>query len=102
MSSADVVKTLSSDHEEDEADEDPGNESVRIVAILVCDVAEGEDVQLLLPTASGRIDGEEDGPSDAASDKADNDGDLQVSQQEISVDGIMLKHEGVRHLVEGR
>ena len=70
-----------------------------IVPILVYNIAEAQNVKLTLAPMTCSIDWEEDRPSDAAPDKADNDHDLEVTEKEVRVDGIVLQDVSIRKLV---
>lgn len=73
MAQIDVVDGLPRDHEEDEADVDPGNKGMGKVTVFVLDIGETQDVELLLATTASGIDGEQDGPGEAAANEADDD-----------------------------
>lgn len=63
------------------------------------DVGETEDIQLLLTTTTGSIDGEQDGPGDTAADEHDGRRQLEESQQEVRIHRVMLENVGIRELV---
>lgn len=52
-------------------------------------------------SATGDVDWEEDGPGDAASDKHNDDGHAKESEEEVCVNGLMLKSIGIGYLPEG-
>ena len=81
MAQIDVVNALTYNDVEDEAEKDPGDESVGVVTVLgILDITEGEEIQLLPTSAACRVDGEEDGPSHETADKADGHGNLEISK----------------------
>lgn len=59
-------------------------------------VAKAEDVELLGAISSCGVDREENGPGNATTDKADDDGNAKIAQEEVSIQGIVLQHVGVR------
>ena len=69
-----------------------------IVSILVLDVAEADDVQLLLSTMARGIDREENGPGDATAHKADYSRNLQEAEEEVAVKRVVLQDIGIRKL----
>ena len=88
MAQVDVVDSLARDDVHDEGcagqkclrraivgltEVDPCSEHMRIVAFLSAlgDVAETQDIKLLLPTVCSSIDREQYRPGDAATDEAD-------------------------------
>ena len=82
---------LSRDHEEDEAYEDPRNEDMSEISVLVArDIAEAQDVKLLLDPSTSGIHWEQDWPSDEASNRADGDGYLDVAEEEVRVERVVL------------
>lgn len=52
----------------DDTKEDPSNEDVSIIAILVHHVPESEQIQLLHTTLARDVDGKKDRPGDEATD----------------------------------
>ena len=62
------------------------------VTILVRDVAEAEKIKLALTSSTSGIDWKEDWPSDKTADETDDNGHLQISKQEVSVERIVLQN----------
>jgi hypothetical protein len=69
-----------------------------IVSILVLDIAEADDVQLLLSTMARGIDREENRPGDATANKADYGRNLQEAEEEVAVKRVVLQDIGIRKL----
>lgn len=63
------------------------------------DIGETEDVELLLTTTASSIDGEQDRPGDAASNEHDGRDQLQESQQEVRIHGMVLEYVSIGKLV---
>ena len=65
----------------------PCDKGVGIIVVLLvfCDVTETEHVQLLVTCTSQDVDREEDWKGDAAADEADDDRNLEISQEEVSI-----------------
>lgn len=101
LSKVDEVDGLPRDHEKHEAEEDPRDKGMGVVAILVLDVGKGEDVKLLLTTTASGIDRKQNGPGDEATDKADDDGQLKVTEQEIAIERVVLEDVFVGNLSSG-
>lgn len=84
-------------------DIDPRDEEGRkIPSLLRAHVREGDHVQLLLPAASGCVDGEQDRPSDTATDEAHGGREFDVAEKQVGIEGVMLQHVGVRQPVHRR
>lgn len=66
------------------------------------DIGKAQNIQLLFTTTAGGIDWEQDGPSDAATDEHDSGRQLQESQQEISIQRVVLENVSVGELVHSR
>lgn len=63
-----------------------------VVAIRVGDIAHTENVELFLPSTSSCIDREQDWPCYTAADKGDDGEHLHVSQEEITVERLVLQN----------
>lgn len=101
MTQIDIIDALAHDDVEYEGEKNPGDEGVRVEAILVvCDVTETDDVQLQLASAASRVDGEEDRPCYETADEADGCGDLKVSKQEEAVERMVIENIAVWNLIE--
>ena len=74
---------------------------MRVKFVCVRDIAEAENVELLLAITSCSVDRKQDGPGDATSDQADDDRYLQISEQEVAIQRVMLENESVRELIKG-
>ncbi len=64
---------------------------MRVVSVLVEDIAEVHCIQLGLSAASGCIDREKNGPCDTATDEADKDYHLEKAQEEVGVQRLMVE-----------
>ena len=81
MTQINIINALTRDDVEHEGVKDPGDECVGVEAVLgVCDVAETDEIQLLLASAACRINREEDRPCHEAADEADGHRNLKVSK----------------------
>lgn len=63
---------------------------MRIVAVLVDDVAECEHIQLLVRPTPGDINGKQDRHRYAAANEADCGRDFQVAEQEEAIKRVMV------------
>ena len=72
-----------------------------VVVLRRVDIAVAQQIQLLFPYSTGGIDWEQDGPGDAATDQADDHGNLEISQQEKGVDGLVVQDVAIRDLEKG-
>lgn len=72
-----------------------------VVSVLASHVAEGQDVQLLLPCSAGGVDGEQHRPGDAASNEADDGHHLEVTQVKVAIERLMLQDVGIVDVAEG-
>ena len=82
-------------------EEDPANEGVCIVSILgVLDIAEADQVQLDLTSATSSIDWEENGPSNQTADEAHSHRYFEVAQEEIAIQGVMVEDIAIWDLAE--
>ena len=105
LAQVDDVEGLARNNDHDQAEEDERDTGVCIVAVdvhgrLLGNVAHGEDVKLLVPSAPSGIDGEENRPCDDASQQRDGDEDLEVAHEEIAIDGLVVKNERVGEIFE--
>jgi hypothetical protein len=98
LSQIDVEDALTSDQEHDEAEEDPGTGSVGKELPGVLDVGHAQDIELLLAGTTSGVDGKQDGHRDDASYQAHDDLKLQEAQEQVSIDALVLKHEGIGNL----
>lgn len=64
------------------------------------DVAETDDIQLLLASAACRIDREENGPGYKTAYEADGHRNLEVPEQEEAIKRVVIEDIAVRDLVE--
>lgn len=64
------------------------------------DIRIRQDVELLFRPASGGIDWEEDGPCDGTAHEADHNRNLEESEQEVTVNGLMVEDVAVGDLEE--
>ena len=71
---------------------------MRIVTVLGNHITETQQIQLLLPSIAGCIDGKQDRPGDQAPNKTYRCTDLQVSEQEKSIDCVVVEHVRIRNL----
>ena len=71
--------------------EDPGNEGMRVVAILVGNIAEAQFIQFRLASAAGNVHRPQDRPSDTAANEAYGRGNLQVSEEKVAIKGLMIQ-----------
>lgn len=58
--------------------------------ITLVDVAEADEVQLLLPTVSGSVDGEQNRPCYQTAEEAQSHGNLEVSEQKETVERLVV------------
>jgi len=58
--------------------------------VVVGDVRHAEDVELRSASTTGSIDREEDRPCDEAADETNDDRDLEESQEQETVERLML------------
>lgn len=80
--------------------EDPRNEGVSIIAVLIHDIPEAEHVQFFhRPTASD-VDGEQNRHRDKTANKADSGRDLQVPEKKEAIEGLVIQHIAIRNRVE--
>ena len=68
--------------------------------VLVHNVRHRQKVKLLLSTTAGRIDRKEDGPCDEAPYDAHHDGELEESQEEEPVQGMVVEDPCIWNSVE--
>lgn len=106
MSEVDIENHLSCDEEDDKAQVNPSNYRNSIIPITIAsvcvNVAKGDDIELLsrwISLASG-IDREQNGPSNETADKGDDDGHLEVAQQEEGIERVLLQDYGIGNVVE--
>lgn len=66
--------------------EDPGDEDVSIVSVLVDHIAKGQQVELLIATFPCRVHGEKDRPSDEAANETGCRGYLEISQEQEAIE----------------
>ena len=72
-----------------------------IVAIVgIFDVAETQDIQLLLPSTSSGIDREKNGPRDQATNETNGGGDLEEAQEEERIQRVVIEYIAVGKFVE--
>ena len=101
MTQIDVINALAHDDVEYEGEKDPGDEGMSVETILgVGDIAETDDIQLLLASAACRIDREEDWPSHETADETDGHRNLEVPQQEETIESVVIEDIAVWDLVE--
>jgi hypothetical protein len=83
-------------------EKDPRHESMSIIAVLMCfaDISKGENVQLGISIAASRGDWEQDGPGHAASNEANDRGDLEETEEQVAIHGMVVQHIAIRDLVE--
>ncbi len=81
--------------------EDPRHECMCIVTVGISNIREAQDVQLLLACSTGGIYREQDWPCEEAADQADDNGYLQISEQEVSVKRAVLQHISIWNGMEG-
>ena len=103
MAKIDVENALAANEKKDEAVEEPANEDMSVEAVsaraLLCvDVAKCEQIELLSFATTSSIDWEEDWPSDAAADKANHHKHLHIAQEQVGVNGLVLKNIGIGDL----
>ena len=102
MTQIDVIDTLAHHDVEDEGEEDPGDEGVRVETILgVCDITETDAVELLQASTACRVDREEDGPCHETTNKADGHRNFEVSKQEEAIERVVIEDIAVGDLIEG-
>jgi hypothetical protein len=53
--------------------------------VLICNISKGQHVKLPVAISSSNVDGEQDRPCNEAAYKADDDGDLEESQEEVTI-----------------
>ena len=80
--------------------ENPCDEGVSIVAVLVNDVAEAEQIQLFVRTAAGDIHWEQNGHCYETAKKANSGRDFQVAEQKEAIQRLMVQHVGIGYLVK--
>lgn len=102
----DVEDHLSSNKEDDKAEIDPGDYGDSIVTVAIIgvwvDVPKSDNIELLsgwIGLTSG-IDRKEDRPSKETTNKGDDDGHLEVPQQEEGIKRVLLQNDGVGDAVE--
>lgn len=75
--------------------EDPGHNGMGPVALRVGNIAEGQDVELLLAASSSGIDGNQNGSNEQEAEEAGDDDDLEEAHVEVGVQGLPVKKVGV-------
>ena len=82
-------------------EKDVGTTSVcEIFPEIVLNIANGEEIKLLLTTSASDVDWKQDGPSDQATDKTDDDSNLKEAQEEIAIESMRIEDVSVRNFVE--
>lgn len=81
-------------------EEDPCNENVCIIAVFVNNIPESQQIELLLTSPSGNVDGEQDRPSDAAADQAGCGSDLEISKEQKAIERLVVEDEAIWDLGE--
>lgn len=79
---------------------DPCNEDVCVIAILINNVPKGEYIQFDQTTASCDVDWEKDRPGDEAANEASCRGDLQITEQQEAIEGLVVEDEAIGDLGE--
>ena len=64
------------------------------------DVAKAQQIQLFEATTSSDVHGKEDWKRDDAADEADGGRDPQEAKKQVTIDGLMIEHVGIRNLEE--
>jgi hypothetical protein len=64
---------------------------VGIIPIRIRNIAETQEIKLLLPASASCVDGKQDGPSNAAADKGNDSEHLHVTQKQIAIERLVLK-----------
>ena len=94
---------LPRDHEKNEANEDPRNEDMCQIPVLVSrDVAEAQDIKLLLDSSTSGIYWEQDRPADKTAYRANDDRYFDVAEKEIPIKRVVLEYIGVWDLLHER
>ena len=71
-----------------------------IVAILLGNVADTQQIQLFLLAMARDVDREQDGPRDATANKTHGGRHLEVAQEEITIEGFMVQDVSIGDLDE--
>ena len=79
---------------------DPCYQGMCIKSIWIYHVAETDHIQLLLFSGSSGIDGKQDRPSDQTAHKANNHRYLQISEQEVTIERLMVEDIAIGYLTE--
>lgn len=77
------------------------HQNIRIVLSGVRDVAEAENVELAVPISARGMNREQNGPCDEDSHKGDGAQHAQEPQEQIPIQGGVMKHMIVLHLEKG-
>ena len=82
-------------------EEDPANEGMCIISILgVLNIAEADNVQLDLTSATSSIDGKQDRPCNQTADEAHGHRYFEIAQEEIAIQGVMVEDIAIWDLAE--
>ena len=57
-----------------------------IIAVLVLDIGETQNVELSLTTTTSGIDGKQNGPGQTATDETDDNRQFEVSEKKITIE----------------
>jgi len=70
------------------------------VHTLAADIAHSQDVKLLHTSSTSSIDGKQDRPRNGAANQERDDGHLKEAQEQVAIEGVMLKNIVVGSLEE--
>lgn len=63
----------------------------KVLVVVVGNIGECEQVQLTLAATTSRIDGEQDGPGNQTAHETAYDRDLEKSQEQVAVEGVVVQ-----------
>lgn len=71
--------------------EDPSQETVRVVPVRAEDITEGKEIKLLLATTASCVDGKKNWPRNDGANQADEDKNLEKPHEQVVVQGIVVE-----------
>ena len=102
MTEVDVVEGLLGDDEHDKSKEEPCTSSMPVELVRICDIAEGERVELRLTTSTVVVYTEQEDPGYDGTNKTDVCEHTEVANEEVVVECLVVQDKLIRQLSEGR